>query len=128
MSERAAKRARSPTFVLPELVARLGSPVDSPEGYAARVLQMLLHAQILADAGNQDEAMATAISIGRLIGEIAMKAVWENEAQIGLKQIQAGRIGNERRFGSEANRATHHKVYAAAVREELAAAPSSRME
>src|SRR3546814_5304600 len=52
------------------------------------------------------------------VQRVLFRSEWEPEALIGLKQIEAGRFGNERRFGSEANKASRRAVYVAAFEEE----------
>jgi len=67
-------------LLLSELVLALGREPDSPEGYAAKILSVLLALRNNVQAGNVNGALALAFFAGGLASEAGFKAVYEDDA------------------------------------------------
>lgn len=78
---RRPKRATHQGLALSGLLLQLGHALDSPEGYAARVLSVIGEAGRLRDAGQLDEAMAMVFAVGSLISEARMRETREPDAR-----------------------------------------------
>lgn len=121
---RKSRKTLSEFISFHKLVSRLGIAIDSPEGYAVRLLILVDNTNTLIRSGQVDEAMATAVSIGELVNEASMKEVWEKDALRGAKVLESARSGHEQVHGTreakEARWATYFQAYEKYVAQGLA--------
>lgn len=102
---------RDKLLTLSELFQKTNYAVDSPQGYAVRLLILIDKASMLAREGSFDEAMATAFAIGQQINEAANKEIWEEDALRGEKVLASARSGHAQVHGTEQVKAARRAKY-----------------
>jgi hypothetical protein len=83
--------------------------VDSPEWWAAKILESVAHTKKLIAAGDADAAATAGVHLGVLVAKCEFRFAWGQEANIGAKVLRA-------RSNSGKGKADRHRQHYAEIR------------